>query len=805
MQAVRLWIRGEVRSRWGALAGVALLLAIAGGTVIAAAAAARRTDSAYPRFLAAQNAADATILDDGGIGLDLDLDAIVALPQVASYARASLITYVEHDHAALASVDDRLGRSINTAKIIEGRMYDSTRADEIVVGFGVARDLGLRVGSTLPLLDLDDEEVVRRGLRQTTLRVVGIVAGPGEFPPQYTGLYPSVHFTPAWFVRYGNDLSSGDGRRDRGSLFIRLKRGEADLPAFRAAVERLFPGQAVDVISGSELGAATRRSFHFQALGLWVLAAFGALAALLIGGQAVARQSFLGSIDFPTLGALGVGRGQLIAVGLIRAGVIGAVAALGAVVVAVALSPLAPFGDARIAEPHPGFAFDARAIVVGAGALVLTTLALALIPAWRAARLGRRALTDERESAGVSRVVALLSRVSASPAGVTGTRMAFETGRGRSAVPVRSTIAGAMFGLCVLVAATAFGASLDHLLHSPALYGARWDAFLTNYGDSGGAGDLADNAQGLLAAPGLTDITIAADLPLLIEGKPLLSFGVRKLRGNAGPPIVAGKHPRTETEIALTATTARRVGADIGDRISARVAAAESQPFTLTVVGRTVIPPFGFVNAEPGEGALLTLDGAKRLIPPEFLADITLASDAMVRFEAGADRANVIASVAPLFGRSPTDFAEGPRDTPADVVSFGRVQGLPLMLGVILGIVAAAALTHTTISSVRRRRRDLAILKTLGFERRQLRATVAWQATALTLSAAVLGVPAGIALGRWAWRMLAEQISVVPQPIVPVALVAGIAALAVVLANAIAAFPGRAAARVQPAGVLRAE
>jgi ABC-type antimicrobial peptide transport system permease subunit len=138
-------------------------------------------------------------------------------------------------------------------------------------------------------------------------------------------------------------------------------------------------------------------------------------------------------------------------------------------------------------------------------------------------------------------------------------------------------------------------------------------------------------------------------------------------------------------------------------------------------------------------------------------------------------------------------------------VSFGRVRNLPIVLGILLGLVAAATVAYTVASSVRRRRRDLAILKTLGFERRQVRASVAWQASALVLASLCLAVPAGIALGRWAWGLLADQISVVPTAVVPGLIVLAIVPGSLLIANAIAAIPGRAASRLQPAAVLRAE
>jgi len=106
---------------------------------------------------------------------------------------------------------------------------------------------------------------------------------------------------------------------------------------------------------------------------------------------------------------------------------------------------------------------------------------------------------------------------------------------------------------------------------------------------------------------------------------------------------------------------------------------------------------------------------------------------------------------------------------------------------------------------VRRRRRDLALLKTLGFTRRQLAVAVAWQATVAALVGIVVGVPAGTALGRWLWDLFARDIYAVPRPTVPVLEVLMVALATIVLANLVAAIPGRMAARTPTALVLRAE
>jgi hypothetical protein len=113
MGAVVLWTGAEFRARWKGVVGLALVLGLTGGLVTAAAAGARRTASVYDRMLAAQGAPDVTILDDGTQRVDLPLRKIIELPQVASYAKASLVNYVIGNQAAVAAFDAKLGRTVN--------------------------------------------------------------------------------------------------------------------------------------------------------------------------------------------------------------------------------------------------------------------------------------------------------------------------------------------------------------------------------------------------------------------------------------------------------------------------------------------------------------------------------------------------------------------------------------------------------------------------------------------------------------------------------------------------------------------
>ncbi len=171
----------------------------------------------------------------------------------------------------------------------------------------------------------------------------------------------------------------------------------------------------------------------------------------------------------------------------------------------------------------------------------------------------------------------------------------------------------------------------------------------------------------------------------------------------------------------------------------------------------------------------------------------------------------VLLGVAPGARRDPT-LARLRREVsavapvrPADVANWGRVSIFPYAIAALIAAAAAAGLAHALLASVRRRRHDLAILKTLGFRRRDVRATVAWQATTVAAIGVLVGLPLGIAIGRFAWNVFATSLGVVPEPVVPIAPVLLIVPATILVANLVALPSGASAARTRPAAVLRAE
>src|SRR5205085_2369409 len=104
---------------------------------------------------------------------------------------------------------------------------------------------------------------------------------------------------------------------------------------------------------------------------------------------------------------------------------------------------------------------------------------------------------------------------------------------------------------------------------------------------------------------------------------------------------------------------------------------------------------------------------------------------------------------------------------PTDILNYARVRSTPVALAAVLALLAIGVITNILVSSIRRRRGDLAILKTLGFTRHQIAAAVAWQATTLVALALVIGLPLGAALGRAVWASFATNLGVPRNPHTP--------------------------------------
>ena len=88
----------------------------------------------------------------------------------------------------------------------------------------------------------------------------------------------------------------------------------------------------------------------------------------------------------------------------------------------------------------------------------------------------------------------------------------------------------------------------------------------------------------------------------------------------------------------------------------------------------------------------------------------------------------------------------------AAILNARQMGGQPIALALGLAAAAVPSLALTVLSSVRRRRHELALLKALGMTRGQLRSVVAWQTTLTLLIAVAIGGPLGVAGAGWPGR-----------------------------------------------------
>jgi predicted lysophospholipase L1 biosynthesis ABC-type transport system permease subunit len=162
-----------------------------------------------------------------------------------------------------------------------------------------------------------------------------------------------------------------------------------------------------------------------------------------------------------------------------------------------------------------------------------------------------------------------------------------------------------------------------------------------------------------------------------------------------------------------------------------------------------------------------------------------------------------------IVSANPTNFPGGTYQLTgaqaSAVINAEHMGGQPLALALGLAAAAVLSLALTVLSLVRRRRQELALLKTLGMTRGQVRAVVAWQTTLTLTTAVIVGGPLGVVAGRWAWRAFANSLGIAPVTEIPaLALVLGLLAL-VAAGNLLGAVPAAIAAHTPPAATLRAE
>jgi hypothetical protein len=813
--------------RWGGYLTLVLLMGLIGGIALGSVAAARRTQSSYATFLASTNPSDLSLTVQGpdltkklahlpGVQrAEAALYSLNAFPLTRTGAPIIPAAFRSGTAAPIGSIDgEYFGQDRVT--VTAGRMARPDRAAEFVATAQAARLLGWRIGQVIPMgFYTNAQSPTSKPLVRLEMRLTGIVVFNNEVVLDDVDRYPSfVLFTPA----LTRPFSTGPESVYYG---LKLTGGARGVPAVEQEIIRALPrGATATFHVTSVVAGQVNRTVEPEAIALAVFGVIAMLAALVISAQVIARQLQEAGEETAVLRALGASRLAVVGDGLL--GILGAIVAgsLLAAGVAAGLSPLSPIGPVRPVYPSPGLAADPAVLGFGFLALVVGIGAVAVVLAARAVA-GRRREGAARATRGSG--IARLAASSGAPVSVvTGVRFALEPGRGRTAVPVRSALFGAALAVAIVVATLTFGSGLATLVSHPPLYGWNWNYVLEGGPVPPQALSLLRRDRLVAAWSGVSFANAQIDgqtVPVIITG----------IRAQVSPPILSGHPPTADNQIVLGAQTLGQLHKRLGDTVDVSYGTPGDAPVyippkPLVIVGTATLPTVGnpqTLHTSMGTGALVPAG----IEPPAMRKFLTSTNPTLngpgavlVRLKNGVTPAAGLASLQRIaragtraFEELPASLYTGqhvevlPVQQPAEIENYRSIGATPKFLAVGLAIGAVAALGLTLIASVRRRRRDLALLKTLGLTRRQLASCVAWQSTAAATAGIVAGIPAGIALGRWLWILFAHQIYAVPQATVPALSLVYIGLGTLVLANLVAAIPGREASRTPAAIALRAE
>ena len=561
-------LRATRRSGGRGLVGLALIIGLAGGAVLTGVESYRRTDSAFGRLLEDAQAWDVLVNPDYGGESELRLEDMQALPMVESVARVDGIALgprsvdtiqdAERGPGAFAS-DGIWGYDSARPLVRRGRLPAVDAPDEAFLSSTAAETLGVDVGDEIPsrLLGFDDFGALDAAgsLQAATdlyndpatgvlidLEVVGVGDPFDEVVADEGFVDGSIMVSPAFVETYDPAIPFWGG-------LARL-RPNADEDEFRAAVEALVPDEPIAFQSRAAIEEQADRAVRPQVAALGIFSAIAAVVALVIVGQAISRRLQVDAVAFAPMAALGVTRPQRVALGVTRIASAAVAGASLAVIIAVLLSPVAPVGVARDAEPDPGWRLDLPVLVLGGLAVAVVFVALAVRPAIVAAR--RHDLRPKP-----STTAAWAAATGLAPSAVAGVRFAFD--RGGAGVPAQATIAGAASSVALIAATLAFSASLNHLVETPASYGTPWTAVVSLDGPVQAApGAYVPVIEGLAAADAVDAFGLLRPGQLRLEGEAYPAVSIDPSAKPIIPTMADGRIPVGPNEVADRSAHARR-------------------------------------------------------------------------------------------------------------------------------------------------------------------------------------------------------------------------------------------------------
>lgn len=775
------WSGSDRRSRLGSLIVLGVLAGLTAGLAVASFDGAQRTGTAQTRLRERTKASDALVFASQALEPQLHPDwaPLAARPEVKRLARWGLafgtvdhnvddVLFVPMDHVWFSEVDRPI--------VVAGRMFDPAAADEAVITDDGNYPPEIHLGGTFPFAAMGVDQNfgdVPNG-PSIDVRIVGVVHTP--LPSAFTD---GAYLSPGFISRYGAQSYVAE------NAAVQLVHGAGDIAQLRedANVELASP-----ILDFHVVGRRVTATTDVERAMLLLLALIVAAAGLVFIGQALARSAATINSDEQTLRAMGMSRDQLVAAA-VRPHVITAGVAL---VVTAATETIAsrwfPVGLAARIDPDRGIRVNLALFACAAVSVCALIIGGAAVFSWLAVRdVARR---PERPT-----WLTRLGLLKPLNIGI-GARMALDGGGRHGRGASRPALVGAAAAVAGIVAIVTLNHGLDESLSHPEVAGVAWDASVyPNYSDMSADGVAPAVLASVQGTPGVAAVATVHRQIVQLGDVGVPTFGLVDVQAAHPMRLVTleGRGPEHSGEVALGPSTAHDLGVVIGDNVTMGPGRA------LRVVGLGLFP--ADVHSQFDEGAWVAFDDWTALAGGA--SDSGIEQMVAVQF---TDRHDIVGQVDALSAAlGQTVLGVTVTDRPEELSNLHNVKALPTVLATFLTVLGVVAVGHVLFSSVRRRRRDFAVLRALGVTRGGVRGILSAHGCTVAIVGLIVGIPIGLAAGRTGWQAITDRVPLVfHSPLTAGALMV-VVPLAIVAANALAIVPGRRAARLQPATILRSE
>ena len=802
MGATRLLVVSELRRRWLSLAAIALTVGFVSGAVTTALAGARRTNTSIERFRDWAHASDGNF-QTSSLEEAAPLRAFLARrSEVVAVAQRRLVNGFLlgrpiSDIALVTDPEGRYGVVVDRPRLLVGRFPAPDASDEIMLNELAGRLAGVRVGGVLRIKTWSEKDLE------------ALFGGNGF--PGFNG--PRVEVTVVGIARMLDGLPGDVGRTSpygitapaflavhRGvgawppAVYVRTRNGEAFAKLSAAVGKTRVPGvdnatYSAGSTARTEYLDASQKAADSATWALFVFAAAAALVGALVIGQAVLRH-LTGASPPEILAQLGMTRtdtARAFTIPVLVAAVIGAIAGA---LLAVLASPLLPIGLARRAEIAPGIWIDPL-ILLGC-----VTLAVALVAAFAflAARQTFARSRDKRShSYRTPAAVRAAKRAGAPPVVDIGIRFAAERHAGARAFPVRTVFAGLAVAVASIAAAGVVSTSFARLAHQPARWGWNWSSEPDHFG----SGDMSVIEQRLVRDDRVAGVGELVTGSVTVEGVETSGWAMKSVKGDMAMTLRRGRLPAGANEIALGEDTVAHAKTRIGGTV--RIAAPDAPTSHSFMIVGTVV--FRSQSEEPvlNAGAAFTPEGFASVVRDK----TNIQSSIELRYPHDANAPELEAALTKDYGLEFNAFTMP--QVPGVIRHLSETRTVAIALALFFAVLGTLALAHTLVVGTGRRRRQLAVFRVLGFRPVQVRGAIVVQAIALGLAAVVVGLPAGIVLGRFVWRVLTNGLGGRNDPATPWIVIATAIPVTVLWATVLASWPAWRAGRTPVAESLHVE